>query len=453
MVTIFRVEGIAETSSGSSTCRKDGCIDDRAISGFSCSMTNLDESPGAGESGGCFDNSRKRRRRFGPKPSSHGEGALLDSNKAPLISLAPEAEQDVENEIIPGDQASAKQSEDDGELAKAALANIAVSDLKMKRCRSVDCYERLNYIDEGTYGRVFRARDFDTGQIFALKQVKLVGEREGFPVTALREISVLLSLRHPNIVHVHEVVVGSTLDKIYMVMEYAEHDLRLLLDNMKHPYSQSEVKSLVQQLLRGVAHIHAHWVIHRDLKTSNLLLNNGGILKLCDFGLARRYGDPAGCLTPSVSTLWYRAPELLLGASTYSTAVDMWSVGCIFAELVLMESLLQGKGELDQLSKICDLIGAPCEENWPGFNDLPNARRLTLRGPVRSKLSERFHATAFTSKTPLTPMGIDLIEQMLTLDPARRISAAEALQHPYFAEAPLPKDPQLIQTMPEMRTR
>lgn len=331
--------------------------------------------------------------------------------------------------------------------------NRVFENLLSNRCRSVECYERLNYIDEGTYGRVFRARDSETGAVYALKQAKLAGEREGFPVTALREIGLLLSVRHPNVVHVREVVVGSTLDKIYTVMEYAEHDLRSFLDAMKHPYSQSEVKSLLQQVLRGVAHLHSQWIIHRDLKTSNLLINNDGVVKICDFGLARRYGDPVGSLTPNVTTLWYRSPEILLGATTYTPAVDVWSVGCVFAELVLTESLLQGQGELDQLAKICDLLGAPCEQNWPGFSKLSNARRLTLRGPPRSRLPERIYASSSRPRTPLSAMGVDLMEQLLTLDPARRISAAEALQHPYFGEAPFAKDPRLIQTMPERHVR
>jgi cell division cycle 2-like len=328
-----------------------------------------------------------------------------------------------------------------------SVSNV-VTDLLGHGCRSVDCYERLNFIDEGTYGRVFRARDISTGEVYALKQVKLAGEREGFPVTALREISLLLALRHPNIVHVREVVVGSTLDKIYMVMEYADHDLRSVLDRMRHPYSQSEVKSLLQQLLRGVAHMHNAWVMHRDLKTANLLLTSSGVIKVCDFGLARRYSDPPGGLTPNVSTLWYRAPEILLGATVYTPAVDIWSVGCIFAELVLMDALFPGRGELDQLSKICALLGPPSEAVWPGFSELPNARTIALQGPERSELARRLRPDAFSNRTPLTAMGFEILAQMLVLDPGQRITAEEALQHPYFSELPAAKEPELIQTLP-----
>lgn len=325
--------------------------------------------------------------------------------------------------------------------------------VKFTPCRSVDNYTRLNFIDEGTYGRVFRARNVHTGEIFALKQVKLTQERDGFPVTSLREIDTLFSVRHPNVVRLKEVVVGSTLDKIYMVMEYAEHDLRSVLDRMKHPYSQSEIKSLMQQLLRGVQHLHDNWILHRDLKTSNLLLTNNGILKICDFGLARKYGDPLVPYSPGVVTLWYRAPEILLGSPTYTPAVDMWAVGCIFAELVLMEALIQGRGELDQLSKMSELLGSPREAIWPGFSSLPNARRIAFRAPESSRLKECLLPKSHARRAYITPKGVDLVERMLTYDPSARITASEALEHPFFQEAPAPKDPSLIQTFPDDRRR
>uniref|UniRef100_C4J2P1 [RNA-polymerase]-subunit kinase n=1 Tax=Zea mays TaxID=4577 RepID=C4J2P1_MAIZE len=162
----------------------------------------------------------------------------------------------------------------------------------LQGCRSVDEFERLNKINEGTYGVVYRARDKKTSEIVALKKVKMEREREGFPLTSLREINILLSFHHPSIVDVKEVVVGSSLDSIFMVMEYMEHDLKGVMETMKQPYTQSEVKCLMLQLLEGVKYLHDNWVLHRDLKTSNLLLNNRGELKICDFGLSRQYGSP-----------------------------------------------------------------------------------------------------------------------------------------------------------------
>ncbi|KAL3818674.1 hypothetical protein ACJIZ3_004579 [Penstemon smallii] len=269
-----------------------------------------------------------------------------------------------------GDRQSDAESEDDcGTPEPAHPPHRSVN--MLQGCRSVNEFERLNKIDEGTYGVVFRARDKKTGEIVALKKVKMEKEREGFPLTSLREINILLSFHHPFIVDVKEVVVGSNLDSIFMVMEYMEHDLKGLMETIKQPYSQSEVKCLMLQLLGGIKYLHDNWVLHRDLKTSNLLLNNQGELKICDFGLARQYGSPLKPYTHLVVTLWYRAPELLLGAKQYSTAIDMWSLGCIMAELLSKEPLFNGKSELDQLDKIFRVLGTPNEAIWPGCTKLP----------------------------------------------------------------------------------
>jgi len=240
-------------------------------------------------------------------------------------------------------------------------------------CRSVEEFECLNKIEEGAYGVVYRAKDkksskyrylcrfpnSQTNRLFlqdvvvALKRLKMEKEREGFPITSIREVDTLLKSQHVNVVTVREIVVGSNMDKIYMVMDYVEHDLKSLMQNsMKKPFQMSEVKCLLKQMLAGIAHLHDNWIIHRDLKTSNLLLSHKGVLKIADFGLAREYGSPLKEYTPVVVTLWYRCPELLLNARKYSTSVDMWSVGTIFGELMLLKALFPGKNEKDQLDKI-----------------------------------------------------------------------------------------------------
>jgi len=197
----------------------------------------------------------------------------------------------------------------------------------------VYCYERLNQIEEGSYGVVFRAKDKQTGDIVALKKLKLDEEKHGFPITALREINALMSCRHDNVVGIREVVVGDTLtqyvfdlicscckqtnnlifQRVFVVMDFIEHDLKSLLTVMPSPFLQSEIKTLMLQLLSAVAHCHSNWILHRDLKTSNLLMNNRGTIKVADFGLARRYGDPVGVggMTQLVVTLWYRYAESL----------------------------------------------------------------------------------------------------------------------------------------------
>ncbi|CAL1696052.1 unnamed protein product [Somion occarium] len=310
--------------------------------------------------------------------------------------------------------------------------------------RSVYCYERLNSIEEGSYGVVFRARDKETGDIVALKKLKLDEEKHGFPITALREINALMVCQHENVVGIREVVVGETLTQVFIVMDFIEHDLKMLLTVMPAPFLQSEIKTLLRQLLSAVAFCHERWILHRDLKTSNLLMNNRGTIKVADFGLARRYGDPVGVggLTQLVVTLWYRAPEILLGETIYSTAVDMWSVGCIFAELLLKEPLFQAKGEIEMLSMIFKLLGPPTSSTWPDYDKLPLAKTINLPAPHPSQLRQKF--------PHITNAGVDLLSHMLTYDPEERISAVEALQHPYFKESPFPKHPDLFGSFPSV---
>ncbi|KAL3501048.1 hypothetical protein ACH5RR_035497 [Cinchona calisaya] len=317
----------------------------------------------------------------------------------------------------------------------------------LQGCRSVDEFERLNKIDEGTYGVVYRARDKKTGEIVALKKVKMDKEREGFPMTSLREINILLSSHHPSIIDVKEVVVGSSLDSIFMVMEYMEHDLKGLMETMKQPFIQSEVKCLMLQLLEGVKYLHDNWILHRDLKTSNILLNNCGELKICDFGLARQYGSPLKPYTHLVVTLWYRAPELLLGAKQYSTAIDMWSLGCIMAELLGKVPLFNGKTEIDQLDKIFKILGTPNETIWPGFSKLPGVK-VNFSKHKYNQLRTKFPPTSFTGSPVLSDAGFDLLNRLLTYDPEKRITAEAALDHEWFREVPLPKSKEFMPTFP-----
>jgi serine/threonine protein kinase len=194
-------------------------------------------------------------------------------------------------------------------------------------------YERTETLGEGTYGVVFKARDTQTGDIVALKKIKLELEDEGVPSTALREISVLKTLRHPNIVRLLDVEHGE--NRLYLAFEYVDQDLKKHLDKTrKNPLDQRLVCSFVRQLLVGIDYCHSHGVIHRDLKPGNILIDKAGNLKIADFGLARAFAVPIKAYTHEVITLWYRAPEILLGAKQYSLGVDMWSVGCIFAEMI-----------------------------------------------------------------------------------------------------------------------
>ncbi|CAH8280661.1 unnamed protein product [Arabidopsis lyrata] len=318
--------------------------------------------------------------------------------------------------------------------------------------RSVNEFQKLNKINEGTYGIVYKARDEKTKEIVALKKIKMKEDRfeeeYGFPLTSLREINILLSCNHPAIVNVKEVVVGGKNDSdVYMVMEHLEHDLRGVMDRRKEPFSTSEVKCLMMQLLDGLKYLHTNWIIHRDLKPSNLLMNNCGELKICDFGMARQYGSPIKPYTQMVITQWYRPPELLLGAKEYSTAVDMWSVGCIMAELLSQKPLFPGKSELDQLQKIFAVLGTPNEAVWPGFSSFPNAKAKFPTQPY-NMLRKKFPAISFVGGQILSERGFDLLNSLLTLDPEKRLTVEEALNHGWFHEVPLPKSKDFMPTYP-----
>eukprot|EP00049_Salpingoeca_infusionum_P027718 m.33901 g.33901 ORF g.33901 m.33901 type:complete len:366 (-) comp9693_c0_seq2:318-1415(-) len=308
-------------------------------------------------------------------------------------------------------------------------------------CRHIDVYEKLNRIDEGTFGVVFRVKDKGTGEVFAVKKLKLHKERDGFPITALREINTLLKVNHENIVNVRELVVGDTMDDVFIVMEFVEHDLKALLETMDKPPLRAEVKMLMKQLLCGVAHLHDNWLIHRDLKTSNLLLSHKGILKIADFGLAREFGSPTHNMTQLVVTLWYRAPELLLGTKEYTTAVDVWSVGCIFAEFLTQQPLFPAKGEIDMIHKVFKMLGTPNDDIWPGYSELPTVQKVKFRQHPAGELQRQFGAV-------IGRTGMDLLTNLLTYDPAQRITAEEAFDHPWFTEHPPPIPPELFPHFP-----
>merc|ERR1719429_762834 len=232
----------------------------------------------------------------------------------------------------------------------------------------MDQYEKLEKVGEGTYGIVYKAQD-SQGEIYALKTIRLESEDEGIPSTAIREISLLKELQHPNIVRLCDVV--HTERKLTLVFEFLDQDLKKLLDMCDGGLDPATTKSFLYQLLRGIAYCHQHRVLHRDLKPQNLLINREGALKLADFGLARAFGIPVRSLTHEVVTLWYRSPDVLMGSKHYSTSVDMWSIGCIFAEMVTGRPLFPGTSDKDQLMKIFVLLGTPSLKKWPEMAKLP----------------------------------------------------------------------------------
>eukprot|EP00897_Mesotaenium_endlicherianum_P007516 jgi/Mesen1/6793/ME000035S06176 len=313
-------------------------------------------------------------------------------------------------------------------MAIAAPGQLNLDEPPSWGSRSVDVFEKLEQIGEGTYGQVYMAKEKATGEIVALKKVRMDNEKEGFPITAIREIKILKKLKHPNVINLKEIVT------IYMVFEYMDHDLTGLSDRPGMRFTIPQIKCYMRQLLQGLHYCHKNQVLHRDIKGSNLLIDNNGILKLADFGLARMFNvDSNVQLTNRVITLWYRPPELLLGATKYSPAVDMWSVGCIFAELLHGKAVLPGKNEIEQLNLIYQLCGSPEETNWPGVSKLSWFHQFKPERPFKRRVKDVFKH--------FDMHALDLVEKMLTLDPEKRITAEEALDAEYFWTAPLPCEP------------
>ncbi|KAF1994136.1 Pkinase-domain-containing protein [Amniculicola lignicola CBS 123094] len=280
-------------------------------------------------------------------------------------------------------------------------------------------------VGSGTYGKVFKGVHVYTKDMVALKKIRMEGERDGFPVTAIREIKLLQSLNHVNIVKLQEVMVEK--NDCFMVFEYLSHDLTGLLNHPTFKLEVAHKKDLAKQLFEGLDYLHRKGVLHRDIKAANILVSNTGQLKLADFGLARFYAKRKKLdYTNRVITIWYRSPELLLGETIYGPEVDIWSAACVLVEIFTKHAIFPGDGgEINQLDKIYNVLGTPTMEDWPGIRDM---NWFELLRPTEKKLS----TFAEKYKERVTPAAFELLSAMFQFDPVNRPSAADVLEHPYF---------------------
>ncbi|KAL9098908.1 MAG: hypothetical protein Q9163_005518 [Psora crenata] len=299
-----------------------------------------------------------------------------------------------------------------------------------------DKYVKDKKLGEGTYAIVYLGHlRAEPSSLVAIKKIKINPEyRDGLSMDAIREVKYLQEISHPNIIAL-DAVFSSKNQNLNLVLEYLPlGDLEMLIrDTNGIQYGTAEVKAWMGMLGRAVWFCHENYVLHRDIKPNNLLIAADGEVKLADFGLARSFSDPYRPMTCQVITRWYRPPELLMGARYYSGAVDVWSMGMVFAELILRSPFLPGNTDVHQLELICEGVGTPSEENWPGVTTLDGFVRFD-KAAAGSRDRNYFVSRFGTAG----PVGVDLLMSMMALDPRKRCNARQVLDHNWWASDPPP---------------
>ncbi|KAI3455084.1 hypothetical protein Pfo_011747 [Paulownia fortunei] len=403
---------------------------------------------------GCVIGKRATRRREASRKPKRDEG--LDSESVVVTVQNDAVERDKEQKIEEVPAAAGRRRSlpaaapefrlRTGVAAAAAerwpswLVDVAGNVIKDWKPRRANTFEKLDKIGQGTYSNVYKARDLITGKVVALKKVRFDNFEPETVRFMAREIFVLRKLNHPNVIKLEGLVISRMSCSLYLVFEYMDHDLAGLAAVQSVKFTKPQVKCYMKQLLSGLEHCHSNGVLHRDIKCSNLLIDNEGILKIADFGLASFF-DPERKkpMTSRVVTLWYRPPELLLGATYYGVGVDLWSAGCILAELLAGKPILRGRTEVEQLHKIFKLCGSPTEEYWKKSR-LPNATLYKPQQPYKRCTMETFK--------DFPPSSLALIETLLAIDPDARGTATAALNSEFFTTEPYACEPSSLPKFP-----
>ena len=276
-------------------------------------------------------------------------------------------------------------------------------------------------IGQGTYGKVYKSKNTKTGEVVAIKKVQMSSLKEGIPCTTLREISILKQLKHRNIVDLKEV--KSDENQIIMVFEYCKYDLKRYMKSKNMQLSHLEIISFSCQLLKSINYIHSKSIIHRDIKPQNILITEFKCFKLCDFGLSRIMNIPDASLSLEVVTQWYRAPEILMKSENYGLESDIWSAGCVIAEMITGVPLFPFNNDEQQLFEMFHMFGTPTEEYWPGVRSL---KRFPKN--ISPMIGKGIRPVLGTIPNDLC----QLVEDLLQMNPSKRLTAKEALEYPVF---------------------
>lgn len=314
----------------------------------------------------------------------------------------------------------------------ADLTSYSLPDeLLLGNLRSTMEFARVELLGEGSSSSVYKANETKKRRCVAMKYLKKTQMASTLTKEIFREITILKSLNHENVIKLHEVVIDTDINNLCLILDYCPYSLDKYIDHYPRSIPHSQIKCIARQLFKGLDYLHKNYVIHRDLKTTNLMISAKMELKIIDFGLSRRYSLQNMAMSPNVITRWYQPPEILLLAPSYGPEVDMWSAGCILAELFNKAPILPGESDLQQINLIIGLIGTPTAKIWPGYSKCKIPKHICLRAQPYNKIVEQCHEWGCTDAT-------QILSSLLVYDPETRIKANACVHHDWLEMAPFP---------------